>query len=90
MVQRRSGAGLQQKTIQGILIARKLRGKKLESDTPPQIQIFSLVNNSHTTAAELAGNAVMRDGLPDHGWDATGESYLRRDNDSSQTNQKRN
>jgi hypothetical protein len=26
------------------------------------------VNDPHPAAAELAGDAVMRDGLPDHGW----------------------
>jgi hypothetical protein len=26
------------------------------------------VNNPHPAAAQLAGNPVVRDGLPDHAW----------------------
>ena len=72
VVESRSGARLQQKTIQSILIAGKLRRKKFERDAPPEIEIFRFVNNSHAAAAELAGNAVMRDGLPNHGLPSDG------------------
>jgi hypothetical protein len=51
MVQGRSSTGLQQKTIQSILIAGKLWRKKLQSDAATQIEIFSFVNNSHSAAA---------------------------------------
>jgi len=31
-----------------------------------QIDVFSLVNHPHPATAELAQNAIMRDGLTDH------------------------
>jgi hypothetical protein len=67
-IQCRSGAGFQQKTVQRILIAGKLRGQKLQSDLAPKVKILCFVNDSHPAAAELAGDAVMRDGLPDDGY----------------------
>ena len=68
MIERRGGSCLQQKAVQGILIAGELRRQKLQSDSPPQIKVFSLVDHSHAAASELADDAVMRDGLTDHEW----------------------
>ena len=67
MVQRRSGARLKQKAVECILIPGKLRRQKLQRHPPSQIKVLCLVNNSHPAAAKLAGDAVMRDGLADHG-----------------------
>src|SRR5271155_1744750 len=66
MVQRRGGAGLKQKPVQGILIAGELRRQELQRHTASQIEILRFVNNPHPAAAELAGDAVMRDGLANH------------------------
>ncbi len=66
MVQRRGSARLQKKTVESILVARKLRRQKLQRHLAPQIQIQRLVHDPHPAAAKLAGNAVMRDGLPNH------------------------
>ncbi len=32
-----------------------------------QARVFRFVNHTHTAAAQLVDNAVMRNGLPDHG-----------------------
>ncbi len=76
MIQRRGSARLQQKTVQSILIAGKLRRQKLQRNLAPQIEILRFVDYAHPTAAQLAGDAVMRDGLADHGRIKTGKFIL--------------
>ena len=66
MIQRRGRARLQQKTVERILIARQLRRQKFQRDFAPQIEIFRLIHHTHPAAAQLAGDAVVRDGLVDH------------------------
>ena len=57
MVQRRGRARLQQKTVESILIARKLRRQKLQRNLTPQIKICLLYTSdsvrSHPGHAEL-------------------------------------
>ncbi len=72
MVQRRRGTGFQQKPVESVLIARELRRQELQRNLASQVKVLRLVNDSHPSAAELAGNAVMRDGLADHIWSITG------------------
>ena len=66
MVQRRCCTRLQQKAVERILIARQLRRQELERDFAPQREVFRLVHHPHPAAAQLAGDAVVRDGLVDH------------------------
>ncbi len=66
MIQRRGGARLQQKAVERILIARQLRRQKLQRNFAPQVEIFRFIDHTHPAAAQLAGDAVMRDGLVDH------------------------
>src|SRR5437588_10618834 len=67
MVERRGGTRLQQKTVQRILIAGKLRRQELQRNPAPQVEVLRFVNNSHAAAAKLTGDAVVRDGLANHG-----------------------
>ena len=53
---------------QGMWILGYILGKKLERDKTAETCILSLVHDSHSAAAELLNDAVMRDGLADHGW----------------------
>jgi hypothetical protein len=39
---------------------------KLEGNKPTDLHILGLVDDAHTTAAELLVNAVARNGLADH------------------------
>jgi hypothetical protein len=66
MIQGRSSAGLQQKTVERSGIARELGRQEFQRNFSPQVEVLRLVNNSHPAAAKLAGNAVMRDGLSNH------------------------
>jgi hypothetical protein len=66
MIQSRSSPGLQKKPIERRLIASQLRRKKFERHAAAEGQVLGFIDNSHTPATELAGDAVMRDGLSDH------------------------
>ena len=67
MVQRGGGARLAPKSLQSVRVAREFVGQEFQSDVPPQIEIFGLVNDAHAAAAQFAQNCVMREGLTDHG-----------------------
>ena len=41
----------QQKAVQRILIARELRRQKFQRNFAPQIEIFSLIDDTHPAAA---------------------------------------
>src|SRR5271155_1183479 len=66
VVQGRRGTSLEQKTVQRILIAGELWRQELQRNPASQIEVFCFVDNPHPAAPQLAGNAVMRDGLADH------------------------
>ena len=46
---------------------RDIFGKKLERDKPTERRVFGLVNYTHPAATELLDDAVVRNGLADHG-----------------------
>jgi len=66
MVESGSGAGFCLKTFQGQGISFKFSGKEFEGNVTPKVQVFSLIDDTHATAAELLEDAVVRDGLADH------------------------
>jgi hypothetical protein len=43
-----------------------LRGQKVQPNMPAQLEIFTLVNRTHTATTELFQDAIMRDGFADH------------------------
>src|SRR5438552_7458108 len=53
-------------TLQGLHIACPLFGEKLQSNGTAQIQVLSLIDNTHAPAAQLFDDAVVRDGLAKH------------------------
>ena len=67
VVQGRRRLGLALKTPQGLGITGNIFRQKLQGHETAQLQVFGLVDNAHAAAAELFNNAVMRDGLADHG-----------------------
>src|SRR5206468_3189888 len=66
VVQGRGGAGLEQKAVKHGGVPGHVRRKKLKRDTTTQSEVLRFVNHAHSAAPELAGDAVMRDGLPNH------------------------
>jgi hypothetical protein len=70
------GLRLALKTTEGLGITGYLVGQELEGDEPVEPGVFGLVNHTHTAAAQLLDDAVMRDGLADHGKWASREPGL--------------
>ena len=58
--------GLAFKPLEGPWVMRQIVGKKFQSNTSMQADIFGFVNHSHATGADLPDHAVVRDGLADH------------------------
>ena len=67
MVQRRCGAGFAAEAFEGLGIVGSIVGQKLESDKAAQLGVFSFVDHTHAAAAEQFEDAVVGDGLADHG-----------------------
>src|ERR1700728_30070 len=67
MVQGRSGACFAAKTFQSLRNLRDIFRQKLEGDEAPKLGVLGLVNHTHAAAAQFLDNAVVRDGLADHG-----------------------
>jgi hypothetical protein len=65
VIQRRGGTGLALKPLQCLGIVGDLRGEKLEGYITAEAGILRFVNDTHATAAQFLGDAVMRDGLSD-------------------------
>ena len=68
MVQRGSRLRLALKAAERRGILGHFIGQKLQCDKPPQPRVFGLVDHAHAAAAQLLQNAVMRNGLSDHGF----------------------
>ena len=67
VVKRRCGPRFAAETFQRLRIAGDILRQKLERDEAAELGVFGLVDHTHPAAAQLLGNAVMRDGLADHG-----------------------
>ena len=67
MVESGCGASLATKTFQGLRIVSYIFWQELQSDKSAQARVFRLIYDAHSAAAELLNNAIVRDGLADHG-----------------------
>ena len=67
MVQRRSCLRLALKAAEGLGIPGNFIGQELECDKAMQPRVFGFVNHTHSAAAQLGDNAIVRNGLADHG-----------------------
>ena len=68
MVQRRSRLRLALKPAERLRILGHFIGQKLQCHEAVQPGVFGFINHTHPAAAEPVHNAVMRNGLPDHGY----------------------
>ena len=73
MVEGGGGSSFTSETFQRLRVMRNFVWQEFQSDETTQLGIFSLIDNSHPTAAQLLDNAIVRDSVPDH-WR---ESYVR-------------
>ena len=65
MIQRRCGTRFAAETLQRRGGLRQVRRQELEGHLPAEKDVFSLVDNTHTSATQLFQNAVMRNGIAD-------------------------
>jgi hypothetical protein len=72
MIQGGSSLRLALETGESLGIFGYFVGQKLESDKAMEPGVFRLVDHTHPTAAQLLDNAVVRDGLADHGREMLG------------------
>src|SRR6059036_3061974 len=67
MVEGGRGAGFTLEAFERLAIARKLLGQKLQGDAAAEARVFGLVHHAHAAAPELLEDAIVGDGLADHG-----------------------
>src|ERR1700740_3043443 len=72
MVQRRRGLRLRPKSPQALPVLRHIFRKELQSDEAVEPCVLRLVHHSHTAAAQLLDDAVMRNNMTDHPRSPTG------------------
>ena len=65
VIQRRRGARLAAESGQGLGIVGEVRRQELQRDEALQPRILGFVDDAHSAAAQLLGDAVVRDGLTD-------------------------
>ena len=70
MIQRGSGLGFALETAERLRITRNFVGQEFECDEAMEPLVFGLVDHSHPAATELFNDAVVRDGLANHGMGA--------------------
>ena len=69
MVEGGGGLGFTAEPLETLSVAGEVVGQKFESDESVQASVFGLINDAHATTTELIDDAVMGDGLADHGRD---------------------
>jgi len=67
MIESGGGFGFSQQTLFGALIGRDFCWEEFNRDFPVEPLVLSQVDLAHAAAPELLDDAVMRDGLADHG-----------------------
>ena len=67
MVQRRRGVRFALKTLQSLAALREFLRQELQGDKPVEFGVLRFVDHAHPAPAEFLENAVMRDGLAEHG-----------------------
>src|SRR5215472_10657460 len=63
MVQCRGGAGFASKSFQRLRVSTKFIGQEFKRHKAPELGIFRLIDDTHTTTPELLDDAIVRDGL---------------------------
>ena len=76
---------LPQKPLLGALVVTPLRREKLERDGAPQLGVARVIHHTHTTAADLGDDVILRDGPADQrgSWNVVqkSRSLAHRDSD---------
>src|SRR5437868_1200486 len=67
MIQGRGGTGFAAEAFERIRIVSDIGRNELDRNKASELCVFRFVDHTHATAAEFFDDAVMRDGLADHG-----------------------
>jgi len=67
MVERGSNPSLASEAFQSLRVLRHIVREELQGDKATKLCVFSVINNTHPSTAELFDDAIVRDGLVDHG-----------------------
>ena len=72
MVQSGRSLGFAAETLEGLMVLGQVIGEELQSDEATETGVFGFVDDSHSTAAELLYDSIMRDCLVEqrgpHAW----------------------
>jgi len=63
----RGGSRSALESLQRLRIAGQFPGKELQRDMAAQLEVFGFVHHTHAAATELLQDAIVRNGLADHG-----------------------
>ena len=72
MIERRCRTRLEHESLHSGLIFQEIRRKEFQRHFAAQGEILGLIDHSHPAAAQLAGDAIVRDGLVQHRWRKAG------------------
>ena len=67
VIERGSGEGFALKALAGRGIFLHFGRKEFQGHVPAQLEVFGFVDHTHSAAAELRQNAIMRNSFSDHG-----------------------
>ena len=67
VIQGRGGTGFAAETFERLRVVGEFVGQKLQGYEAAKLVVFGLVDHAHPAPAQLVDNAVVRDGLTDHG-----------------------
>src|ERR1700730_14602553 len=67
MFESRRGLGFALKTGQRLRVFGYFVGQEFQSYEAVELDVLGLVDDTHTSAAKLFDDAIVRDGLADHG-----------------------
>ncbi len=67
MIQGRGGLGFALKARERVRVVGNIGREEFQGDKTVEADVLCFVDDTHATAAEPFDNAVVRDGLPNHG-----------------------
>jgi len=67
MVERRGSARLAAEPGDRLVVLRERLGQELQRDVPAETGVLGLIDHAHPTGTQLADDAIVGNGLPDHG-----------------------
>src|SRR2546427_7003511 len=77
MVQGGSSASLTSEPFQSLRVLGYVLWQEFQRDEAPKLGVLGFIDHAHPPATQLLDDAVVRDGLADHGWGQDSECNVR-------------